>query len=52
LAGFILSYELMIAQKAGYLHGIATGQNSREAVTEYLMRGVSRSASTEAFPMF
>jgi hypothetical protein len=40
LAGFILSYELTIAQKAGYLHGIATGQNSREAVTEYLMRGL------------
>jgi hypothetical protein len=35
-----LAYELTIVQKAGYLHGIATGQNSREAVTEYLMRGL------------
>jgi hypothetical protein len=35
-----LAYELTIVQKDGYLHGIATGQNSREAVTEYLMRGL------------
>jgi hypothetical protein len=35
-----VAYELTIVQKAGYLHGIATGQNSREAVTEYLMRGL------------
>jgi hypothetical protein len=36
----ILSYELTIVQKAGYLHGIATGENSREAVTGYLMNGL------------
>lgn len=36
----ILGYELTIVQKAGYLHGIATGQNSREAVAEYLLRGI------------
>lgn len=35
-----MNYQLTIIQKAGYLHGIATGRNSREAVTEYLMRGL------------
>jgi hypothetical protein len=40
LAEFIVAYELTIVQKAGYLHGIVNGQNSREAVTDYLMRGL------------
>ncbi len=35
-----MAYELTIVQKAGYLHGIVTGQRSREAVNEYLMRGL------------
>ncbi len=35
-----MSYQLTMVQKPGYLHGIATGQNSREAVSAYLMQGL------------
>lgn len=35
-----MAYELTITEKPGYLHGIATGQNSRENVASYLARGL------------
>jgi hypothetical protein len=35
-----LDYELTIVQKAGYLHGIVTGRNSRDAVVGYLGQGL------------
>lgn len=35
-----MTYELTIVQKPGYLHGIVTGQNSRENVADYLRRGL------------
>lgn len=35
-----MNYELTILQKPGYLHGIVTGQNSREAVAGYLRQGL------------
>ncbi|MBU1235420.1 MAG: hypothetical protein KJ634_00035 [Gammaproteobacteria bacterium] len=35
-----MDYELKIEQKAGYLHGIVTGQNCRETVAAYLAEGV------------
>ena len=31
-----MSYQLKIAQKPGYLHAIATGENSKENVAAYL----------------
>lgn len=31
---------MTIVQKPGYLHGIVTGQNSRENVADYLKRGL------------
>jgi hypothetical protein len=40
LAEVTLDYELTIVQKSGYLHGIVTGQNSREAVAGYLKQGL------------
>lgn len=33
-------YELTITQKTGYLHGIVTGRNSRETVSDYLRCGL------------
>lgn len=33
-------YELTITQKSGYLHGVVTGRNSRETVSDYLRRGL------------
>lgn len=36
----ILTYELTIVQKPGYLHGTVTGQNSRENVAAYLRQGL------------
>lgn len=35
-----MDYELTITEKPGYLHGIATGKNSRESVAGYLARGL------------
>jgi hypothetical protein len=35
-----MNYEMTILEKAGYLHGIVTGQNSREAVAGYLKQGL------------
>jgi hypothetical protein len=35
-----MDYELKIIEKAGYLHGIVTGRNSREAVSGYLKQGM------------
>jgi hypothetical protein len=35
-----MTYELKIIEKAGYLHGIVTGRNSREAVSGYLKQGL------------
>lgn len=35
-----MDYELTILEKTGYLHGIVTGQNSREAVAGYLRQGL------------
>jgi hypothetical protein len=35
-----MNYEMTILQKAGYLHGIVTGQNSRDAVAGYLRQGL------------
>jgi hypothetical protein len=35
-----MGYELKIEQKPGYLHAVVTGQNSRDTVTEYLLRGI------------
>jgi len=36
----ILTYELTIVQKPGYLHGTVTGQNSLENVVDYLRQGL------------
>ncbi len=35
-----MDYELKILQKPGYLHGIVTGTNSRDAVAGYLRQGL------------
>lgn len=40
LAAPTLDYQLTIIEKAGYLHGIVTGRNSPEAVSDYLRRGL------------
>jgi hypothetical protein len=44
-----MDYELKIEQKPGYLHGIVTGQNSREAVAEYLQRGILECNARDCF---
>lgn len=35
-----MDYELTISEKPGYLHGVVTGQNSRENVAAYLRQGL------------